>query len=141
MQQCCSPRRRAWASRPASHAGKRRLRRQTGRRRVSARGSGQLHLRLPDLRIVDRLHRAGVQVAVTGGHQASFADLAADDSSLVSALAEIGETTDVPMIGTGGVMTGRDAAAVLGAGAIAVQVGTALLCTPEAGPSPGCACI
>ena len=36
------------------------------------------------------------------------------------------------MIGTGGVMTGRDAAAVLGAGAVAVQLGTALLCTPEA---------
>jgi nitronate monooxygenase len=30
-------------------------------------------------------------------------------------------------------MTGREAAAVLGAGAVAVQIGTALLCTPEAG--------
>jgi nitronate monooxygenase len=30
-------------------------------------------------------------------------------------------------------MTGRDAAAVMGAGAIAVQLGTAFLCTPEAG--------
>ena len=32
-------------------------------------------------------------------------------------------------------MTGRDAAAVLAAGAIGVQIGTALLCTPEAGTS------
>ena len=32
-------------------------------------------------------------------------------------------------------MNGRDAAAVLEAGAIAVQIGTALLCTPEAGTS------
>jgi nitronate monooxygenase len=32
-------------------------------------------------------------------------------------------------------MNGRDASAVLGAGAIAVQLGTALLCAPEAGTS------
>jgi nitronate monooxygenase len=38
------------------------------------------------------------------------------------------------MIGTGGVMTGRQAYAVLAAGAIAVQLGTALL-VPEAGTS------
>jgi nitronate monooxygenase len=114
----------------------------------------------PSSEIIDRLHRAGVQVAVTvtsvleaqlatgagtdlvavqgteaGGHQGSFADLAANHSPLLSLLAQIRETTEVPMIGTGGVMTGRDAAAVLRAGAIAVQVGTALLCTPEAGTS------
>ncbi len=110
--------------------------------------------------IVDLLHRAGTQVAVTvtsvleaqlaadagidllvvqgteaGGHQGSFTDLAANHDPLLSILREIRETTDVPMIGSGGVMTGRDAAAVLGAGAIAVQLGTALLCTPEAGTS------
>ena len=67
-----------------------------------------------------------------GGHQGSFADLAANHRTLLTLLEEIRETTDVPMIGTGGVMTGRDAAAVLGAGAVAVQLGTALLCTPEA---------
>src|SRR5207248_1649729 len=44
-------------------------------------------------------------------------------------------TTRLPMIGTGGIMTGQDAAAVLQAGAMAVQVGTALLCAPEAGTS------
>jgi nitronate monooxygenase len=114
----------------------------------------------PTWQIVDRLHRAGIQVAVTvtsvyeaqlaadadadllvvqgteaGGHQGSFADLAANHNPLLSVLAEIRDTTDVPVIGAGGVMTGRDAAAVLRAGAIAVQVGTALLCTPEAGTS------
>ena len=114
----------------------------------------------PSAEIIDRLHRADVQVAVTvtsvveaqlaveagtdllvvqgteaGGHQASFADLAASHTPLLSILGEIRESSHVPMIGTGGVMTGRDAAAVLGAGAIAVQVGTALLCTPEAGTS------
>jgi nitronate monooxygenase len=114
----------------------------------------------PTLETVDRLHRADIQVAVTvtsvleaqlaadadtdllvvqgteaGGHQGSFAVLAANHSPLLSLLAEIRETTEVPIIGTGGVMTGRDAAAALGAGAIAVQLGTALLCTPEAGTS------
>jgi nitronate monooxygenase len=114
----------------------------------------------PSPDIVDRLHRAGIQVAVTvtsvqesqlaadtgadvlavqgteaGGHQASFANLAPNLSPLLSLLAEIREATDLPMIGAGGVMTGRDAASVLRAGAIAVQVGTALLCTPEAGTS------
>jgi nitronate monooxygenase len=112
----------------------------------------------PSSQAVERLHRADVQVAVTvtsvleaqlaadvgadllvvqgteaGGHQGNFADLAANHSPLLSVLAAIRETTKVPMIGTGGIMSGRDAAAVLGAGAIAVQLGTALLCTPEAG--------
>ncbi|MDQ2750614.1 MAG: nitronate monooxygenase [Actinomycetota bacterium] len=115
----------------------------------------------PSLAVVEQLHRADVQVAVTvtslreaqlaiavgtdllivqgteaGGHQASFADPAANHRPLLSILEEIRESgSDVPMIGTGGVMTGRDAAAVLRAGAIAVQIGTALLCTPEAGTS------
>jgi len=94
----------------------------------------------PASEIVERLHRADIQVAVTvtsvleaqlaadagtdlltvqgteaGGHQGSFADLAANHRTLLTLLEEIRETTDVPMIGTGGVMTGRDAAAVLGA--------------------------
>jgi nitronate monooxygenase len=114
----------------------------------------------PDSETVDRLHRFDIQVAVTvtsvpearlavglgadvlavqgteaGGHQGSFADLAINHNLLVPLLAGIFETTDVPMIGCGGVMTGRDAAAAFGAGAMAVQIGTALLCTPEAGTS------
>ena len=114
----------------------------------------------PSAETVDRLHTAGVRTAVTGtspreaqlaagvgsdllvvqgteagGHQGSFADLSTNDTPLLVALAEIHDTTDVPMIGAGAVMTGRDAAAVLAAGAIGVQIGTALLCTPEAGTS------
>ena len=114
----------------------------------------------PASEIVERLHRAHIQVAVTvttvleaelaadagtdllivqgteaGGHQGSFADLSGNHCPLLTLLEQIRETTEVPMIGTGGVMTGRDAAAELGAGAIAVQLGTALLCTPEAGTS------
>jgi nitronate monooxygenase len=114
----------------------------------------------PTSEIVDRLHRTDIQVGVTvtsvleaqlaadagtdllivqgteaGGHQGSFADLAANHIPLLTLLAEIRETTDLSVIGTGGIMTGRDASAVLAAGAIAVQLGTAFLCTPEAGTS------
>ena len=114
----------------------------------------------PTSEIVDRLHRADIQVTVTvtsafeaqtaasvgadlltvqgteaGGHQGSFADLAANQKPLSSVLPEIRAATGVPMIASGGIMTGHDMAAVLRAGAIAVQVGTALLCTPEAGTS------
>jgi nitronate monooxygenase len=114
----------------------------------------------PSAEIVERLHRADVQVAVTvtsvleaqlavdagtdllvvqgteaGGHQASFADLSVNHRPVLSLLGEIRASIDLPMIGTGGVMSGRAAAAVLDTGAIAVQIGTALLCTPEAGTS------
>lgn len=114
----------------------------------------------PTSATVDRMHRAGIQVAVTvtsvfeaqlaagvgadvlavqgteaGGHQGGFVDLAANHRPLLSVLTEIRETVELPMIGCGGIMTGRDAAVALRAGAIAVQVGTALLCSPEAGTS------
>jgi nitronate monooxygenase len=74
-----------------------------------------------------------VQGTEAGGHQGSFADLSPNERPLVSLLEEIRASSAVPMMGTGGVMTGRDAAAVLDAGAVAVQIGTALLCAPEAG--------
>ncbi len=54
---------------------------------------------------------------------------------LLSLLAEIRESTDLPLIGGGGIMTGQEAAAVLDAGALAVQLGTAFLCSTEAGTS------
>jgi nitronate monooxygenase len=114
----------------------------------------------PTSEVIDRLHRAGIRAAVTvtsvpearlaagagtdllivqgteaGGHQGSFADLSARTVPLLSLLGEVRESTDLPVIGTGGIMTGREAAAVLGAGAIAVQLGTAFLCAAEAGTS------
>ena len=127
--------------------------------------SAQVHLvsftfGCPTSAVVERLHGGNIQVAVTvtsvleaqmavdagtdllavqgteaGGHQGSFVDVDVNHSPLLAVLGQIREATHVPMIGTGGVMTGHDAALVLGAGAIAVQVGTAFLCTPEAGTS------
>ena len=114
----------------------------------------------PTSSTVDRLHRADCRVAVTvtsvaearaaldagtdmvavqgteaGGHQGSFLDLTPNHLPLLELLAELVEVTDLPLIGTGGVMGGADVASVLAAGAVAVQIGTALLCTPEAGTS------
>jgi len=114
----------------------------------------------PTVELVDRLHRSDVAVAVTvtsaieaqlaadvgadlliaqgteaGGHQGSFVDLAKNERPLLSLLGEIRETTDVPIVGTGGIMTGAHLAEVLNAGAVAAQLGTALLCASEAGTS------
>ncbi|HWE70377.1 MAG TPA: nitronate monooxygenase [Acidimicrobiales bacterium] len=112
----------------------------------------------PTSAVIDRLHRVGSRVAVTvtsaaeagvaadagadllavqgteaGGHQGSFLDLAPNLRPLLSLLAEISDITAVPLLATGGIMTGGDAAAVLETGAIAVQLGTAFLCAAEAG--------
>jgi nitronate monooxygenase len=115
----------------------------------------------PTPQVVDRMHRVDCQVAVTvtsvteartaeasgadvlavqgteaGGHQGGFLDLSGNDRPLLALLAQIREAVGIPLIGSGGIMTGVDAAAVLGAGAVAVQLGTAFVCTPEAGTSP-----
>ena len=114
----------------------------------------------PSSETVDRLHHADIRVAVTvtasieaelaaevgadflaaqgteaGGHQGSFNDRDANRRSLLSLLGTIGETTSLPLIACGGIMDGADVAAAMAAGAAAVQLGTALLCSPEAGTS------
>ena len=114
----------------------------------------------PDPAAVDRLHRAGCRVAVTvtsvaeariaeqadadlvvvqgteaGGHQSSFVDLAPNLRPLSTLLGEIGGSTTVPLVGSGGIMSGTHIAEVLGMGAVGVQLGTAFLCADEAGTS------
>jgi nitronate monooxygenase len=81
-----------------------------------------------------------VQGAEAGGHRGIFHDdpaLAAGGpqhrlSELVDAVAAV---TDLPMIAAGGIASGADIRSVLGRGAVAAAVGTALLCCPEAGTS------
>jgi len=115
----------------------------------------------PDRPVVDRLHTAGCLVVVTvtsvdgareavlagadalcvqgaeaGGHQGGRPGPVANHRTLVDLLTGIGRVTTLPMIGTGGIMDAADAAGVLRAGAVAVQCGTAFLCTPEAGTPP-----
>jgi nitronate monooxygenase len=114
----------------------------------------------PNSTTTDRLHHGDCRVAVTvtsraeakfaeeagadlvvvqgteaGGHQGSFLSPLPNVISLSSLLEEIGESIGIPMIGSGGIMTGTRAAEVLQSGAIAVQLGTALLCCNEAGTS------
>jgi nitronate monooxygenase len=108
---------------------------------------------------VRRLHAAGAEVAVTvtgrgeaeiavaagadvlvvqgteaGGHQGVFDPDRRNETPLLQALRDVA-ALDRPMIAAGGIMTAEDARAALNAGASAVQIGTALLCTPEANTS------
>jgi nitronate monooxygenase len=97
----------------------------------------------------EALHAVGVgadvlvvQGAEAGGHRASFRDDLAEDLAdgigLLSLLqlvrGHVG--VDVPLVATGGISTGAAIAAVLVAGAVAAQLGTAFLRCPEAGTAP-----
>jgi nitronate monooxygenase len=76
-----------------------------------------------------------VQGAEAGGHQGSFDDTDDEPLPLLDLLREIGSAVDVPLVGAGGICDASRVRAVLDAGAVAAQVGTALLRCPEAGTS------
>jgi nitronate monooxygenase len=77
-----------------------------------------------------------VQGAEAGGHRASFRDDPAADPvdgiGLLSLLQLVRAQVEVPLVATGGIVTGAAIAAVLAAGAAAAQLGTAFLRCPEA---------
>jgi nitronate monooxygenase len=112
---------------------------------------------------VDRLHDAGAAVWVTvttpgeaqaaravgadallvqgvesGGHRGGFDDDAPGDIGVLALLqlvrAAVGD--ERPLVGAGGVATGRGIAALLAAGAAAACLGTAFMLCPEAATSP-----
>lgn len=111
---------------------------------------------------VDALHDAGTEVAVTvttaaeagvaeergadllvvqsagaGGHRGTFDQRALPDAApLPDLLRAVRARTMLPLLGAGGVGTAQDVRAALAAGALAVQVGTALLLADEAGTRP-----
>jgi len=114
----------------------------------------------PDASTVHRLHAVGTRVLVTvtgpaeaslaesagadalcvqgseaGGHHSRFCndDTALSPLPLLDVLAAVGGATPLPMLAAGGIATGRGMADALDAGAVAVQIGTALLAAPEAG--------
>jgi len=58
------------------------------------------------------------------------------DFGLLALLQLVRSVTDLPLVATGGIATGRAVAAVLAAGASAAQLGTAFMLTPEAATSP-----
>ncbi|WP_150240662.1 nitronate monooxygenase [Nocardiopsis quinghaiensis] len=84
------------------------------------------------------------QGAEAGGHRGSFATDGDEDGngdgngdrSLWELLPDVVEAVDVPVIATGGLMTGSDVAEALQRGAAAVQLGTAFLRCHESGAHP-----
>ncbi len=76
-----------------------------------------------------------VQGTEAGGHQGRFDPGPPNRTPLLDALAAIRAAVDLPLVAAGGIMSSADAVAALAAGAVAVQIGTALLATPEAGTS------
>ena len=77
-----------------------------------------------------------VQGAEAGGHQGSFHDHDDEPLPLLALLDDVARATEAPLIAAGGIASGGDVAAALAAGAVAAQIGSALLLAREAGPLP-----
>ena len=89
-----------------------------------------------------RAEQAGADVLVAqgseaGGHRGTWDDAASEDAAVgVLALVQLVRArTRLPVVATGGIMTGTGVAAVLAAGAVAASLGTAFMRCPEAGTS------
>ncbi|RCG27090.1 nitronate monooxygenase [Sphaerisporangium album] len=85
-------------------------------------------------------HEAGADALIAqgieaGGHRGGFTD-DAGDFGLLALLRLTLRRTPLPVVAAGGIADGAGIAAVLAAGAVAAQLGTAFLRTPEAGTSP-----
>ncbi|GAA2060176.1 NAD(P)H-dependent flavin oxidoreductase [Williamsia deligens] len=116
---------------------------------------------LPDARDVEALHRRGSSVMITvttaadaraaeergadavwvqgpeaGGHRSTFSVAETpSDTPLDTVLAEVRDSTPLPLVASGGVAQGSDVRRLLDGGATAVGVGTLLLLADEAGTS------
>lgn len=76
-----------------------------------------------------------VQGTEAGAHQGRWDNTGpiGEPYGLLTLLALVRELTGLPLIATGGLMTGAQVRAVLAAGAVAAQLGTAFLRCPESG--------
>jgi nitronate monooxygenase len=77
-----------------------------------------------------------VQGAEAGGHQGSWVDEDRERLGLLELVSTVTAAVDLPLVATGGIADAAGAIAVLGAGATAVQAGTAFMLAPEAGTHP-----
>lgn len=78
-----------------------------------------------------------VQGGEAGAHQGRWDNDEAEPYGLLTLLGLVRAVTDLPCVAAGGIMTGRQVAGVLAAGAVAAQLGTAFLRCPESGaPAP-----
>jgi nitronate monooxygenase len=72
-----------------------------------------------------------------GGHRGYFVDgPQVEDLGLLAALRLIAHSVQLPLVAAGGIADGASVAAVMCAGAVAAQIGSALMLAPEAGTSP-----
>lgn len=75
-----------------------------------------------------------LQGCEAGGHHGTFSSKTPPHRLSMNELLALAKTaTSLPLVCAGGIMTGQDIAHYLGAGAAAVQMGTAFLCCDEAG--------
>jgi nitronate monooxygenase len=81
-----------------------------------------------------------VQGSEAGAHRGTFANAAGPTletgPGLLDLLAAVRGVTGLPLVAAGGIMDGGGVAAVLAAGAVAAQCGTAFLRCPESGANP-----
>jgi nitronate monooxygenase len=76
-----------------------------------------------------------VQGIEAGGHRGTHDAATRGDIGLLALVQLVRAVTELPLVATGGIATGRGVAAVLAAGAAAAQLGTAFMLTPEAATS------
>ncbi len=79
-----------------------------------------------------------VQGMEAGAHRGTFVndDRPGQDLGLLALIGEVARATDLPQIAAGGIADRRQVRAVLAAGALAAQCGTAFLRCPESGAHP-----
>jgi nitronate monooxygenase len=95
-----------------------------------------------DRREAEQARAAGADALVVqgfeaGGHRGYFSDEPQrEELGLLAALRLIASAVELPLVAAGGIADGAAVAAVLCAGAVAAQIGSALMLAPEAGTSP-----
>ena len=119
------------------------------------------HMGIPPRDVIDRAKGLGILVGVTatslyeagliekagagfiiaqgieaGGHRGKFSDNLPDEEASLAHLVEgLSEHVKIPVVASGGLMSGEDVGKMLECGAAAAQMGTAFLCCDEAGTS------